>query len=349
MAEQNCFFRSAWGKKRMRLVGMARSPRYSRMGATFVENAMTGNVLMQVEQLTRRYGDISVVDAVSFTLAKGQIVGFLGPNGAGKSTTMRMLAGVLAPNAGRIVIDGNDLLDQPRRAKRAIGYLPEQPPLYRELTVDEQLRYNARLHGLGHAASRTAVERAKERCGLTEVGRRLNGNLSEGYRQRVGIAQAILHDPPVIILDEPTTGLDPIQLREIRKLIRELGENHGVILSTHLLAEVQAMCSHVQIMNAGRLVYASPLAALQQQSTRLRIGLNAPPPISNLVELPGVEHAEALGNGRFRLFHAPDFVPYQAVVEQSCAKGWDLWELTPEYADLEHIFVDLTLGGKAPE
>ncbi len=170
---------------------------------------MTGEVLVQVEGLTRRYGDIRAVDDLSFTLARNQILGFLGPNGAGKSTTMRMLAGVLAPDAGRIVIDGSDLLDQPRQAKQAIGYLPEQPPLYRELTVDEQLRYSARLHGLDRAASRAAVARIKERCGLAEVGRRLIGNLSKGYRQRVGIAQAILHEPPVIVLDEPTIGLDP--------------------------------------------------------------------------------------------------------------------------------------------
>jgi ABC-2 type transport system ATP-binding protein len=312
---------------------------------------MTDDVLIRVERLTRYYGDIRAVDDVSFTLARGQVLGFLGPNGAGKSTTMRMLAGVLAPDGGRIVIDGSDLLDRPRQAKRAIGYLPEQPPLYRELTVDEQLRYSARLHGLGRVASRAAMARVKERCGLTGVGGRLNGNLSKGYRQRVGIAQAILHDPPVIVLDEPTIGLDPIQLREMRKLIGELGESHGVILSTHLLAEVQATCSHVQIMNAGRLVYASALAELEQrrQSTCLRIGLNVPPPVSSLVQLPGVERVEELGNGRFRLHHAPGLAPHRAVVEQSRFKGWDLWELTPEHAGLERIFVELTLGGATAE
>lgn len=314
-----------------------------------VENIMTDDVLMRVERLTRCYGEIRAVDDVSFTLAKGQVLGFLGPNGAGKSTTMRMLAGVLAPDAGRIVIDGSDLLDRPRQAKQAIGYVPEQPPLYRELTVDEQLRYSARLHGLGRAASLAAVARVKGRCGLAEVGKRLNGNLSKGYRQRVGIAQAILHDPPVIVLDEPTIGLDPVQLREMRKLIGELGENHGVILSTHLLAEVQATCSCVQIMNAGRLVYASTLAELERrgQSTCLRIGLNAPPPISSLAQLPGVERVEELGAGRFRLLHAAGLAPHRAVVERSSAEGWDVWELTPENADLERIFVELTLGGEA--
>lgn len=312
---------------------------------------MTGEVLVQVEGLTRRYGDIRAVDDLSFTLARNQILGFLGPNGAGKSTTMRMLAGVLAPDAGRIVINGSDLLDQPRQAKRAIGYLPEQPPLYRELTVDEQLRYSARLHGLGGAASRVAAARIKERCGLADVGRRLIGNLSKGYRQRVGIAQAILHEPPVVVLDEPTIGLDPIQLREMRQLIGELGENRGVILSTHLLPEVQATCSHVQIMNAGRLVYASPLAELarRRSSTRLRIGLSAPPSIASLAQLPGVERVQELGGGRFRLHHASGAAPHRAVIEQARVQGWDLWELTPEHAGLEQVFVELTSGREASE
>lgn len=310
-----------------------------------------GDVLAQVERLTRYYGDIRAVDEVGFTLCRSQVVGFLGLNGAGKSTTMRMLAGVLAPDAGRIVINGVDLLDQPRQAKQAIGYLPEQPPLYRELTVDEQLRYSARLHGLSRAASRKATAWAKERCGLTDVGRRLIGNLSKGYRQRVGIAQAILHEPPVIILDEPTIGLDPIQLREIRGLIRELGRDRGVILSTHLLPEVQATCTHVQIMRAGRLVHASALAELEQrrQSACLRIGLNAPPPVANLERLPGVTGIEELGKGRFRLHHALGAAPHQALVEQACAGGWELWELTPEQAGLEQIFVELTLGRERTE
>jgi len=313
--------------------------------------AMTGEMLVQVEGLTRRYGGVRAVDGVTFALARNQVLGFLGPNGAGKSTTMRMLAGVLAPDAGRIVIGGHDLLDRPRRTKRAIGYLPEQPPLYRELTVDEQLRYSARLHGLDRAARRMAVGRVKERCGLTDVGERLIGNLSKGYRQRLGIAQAILHDPPVVVLDEPTIGLDPIQLGEIRRLIGELGENCGVILSTHLLPEVQAMCSHVQIMDAGRLVYASPLAELERRgsSACLRIGLSAPPSSEVLAQIPGVEWVEVLGAGRFRLHHPPGAAPHRAVIEQSGARGWDLWELTPEQAGLERIFVELTLGREAAE
>ncbi|MEZ5576258.1 MAG: ATP-binding cassette domain-containing protein [Candidatus Competibacteraceae bacterium] len=311
-----------------------------------VENVMKGEVLVQVERLTRSYGDIRAVDEISFTLRKGQVLGFLGLNGAGKSTTMRMLAGVLAPDAGRITINGADLLDQPRQAKQAIGYLPDQPPLYRELTVDEQLHYSARLHGLDRTACRQALLRAKEHCGLVDVGRRLIGNLSKGYRQRVGLAQALLHDPPVLVLDEPTVGLDPMQLREMRELIRTLGRDRGVILSTHLLPEVQATCTHAQIMRAGRLVFSGDLADLEQRrcSTHLRIGLNAPPPVASLAQLPGIVRVEELGRGRFRLHHAPGAAPHQAVLERACADGWDLWEITPEHAGLEQIFVDLTLG-----
>ncbi|HHW76348.1 MAG TPA: ATP-binding cassette domain-containing protein [Xanthomonadaceae bacterium] len=312
---------------------------------------MTDNALVRVEQLTRRYGELRAVDAVGFTLERGQVLGVLGPNGAGKSTTMRMLAGILAPDAGRIVIDGVDLLDQPRQAKRRIGYLPEQPPLYRELTVDEQLRYSARLHGLGRVASRQAVARVKERCGLMDVGRRVIDNLSKGYRQRVGIAQAILHEPPVIILDEPTVGLDPIQAREMRRLIRDLGPAHGVMLSTHLLAEVQATCTHVQIMRAGRLVYASALAELERrrQSTCLRIGLKTPPPVADLARLPGVEQVEEFDAGRFRLRHAPGAALQRVVIEQARTHDWELWELTPEHAGLEQIFVELTLARETAE
>lgn len=307
---------------------------------------MIDEILVQVEQLTRCYGDARVVDEVSFTLCRGQILGFLGPNGAGKSTTLRMLAGVLAPDAGRIMISGIDLLDQPAQAKRALGYLPEQPPLYRELTVDEQLHYSARLHGLSRIASRQAVVHIKQRCGLTEVSRRLIGHLSKGYRQRVGIAQAVLHDPAVIVLDEPTVGLDPIQSQEIRELIRELGQERGVILSSHLLTEVQTLCTHVQIIRAGRLVYAGALSDVDcQQSTRLRIGLKTPPPLALFKQLSGVRQVDELGEGRFRLHHAIGVAPTRQLIE--FADEWGLWELTPERASLEQVFVELILETEA--
>ncbi|MCB1776542.1 MAG: ATP-binding cassette domain-containing protein [Candidatus Competibacteraceae bacterium] len=299
-------------------------------------------VLMRVEGLSRCHGEVRLVDDISFTLRRRQILGFLGPNGAGKSTTLRMLVGVLAPDAGQIIINGVDLLDQPIRAKQALGYLPEQPPLYRELTVDEQLHYSARLHGLNRRASHQAAMRAKQRCGLTDVSRRLIGHLSKGYRQRVGIAQAVLHDPAVMVLDEPTVGLDPLQSREIRELISELGQERGVILSSHLLTEVQTLCTHVQMMRAGRLTHAIALADLERQPpTRLRIGLRKPPPLALLEQLPGVERIDDLGQGYFCLHHAANAALTALLIQR--AGDWGLQELTPQRAQLDQLFIDLIL------
>ena len=304
---------------------------------------MTTEVLISAEHLTRFFGHTPAVRGVGFQLSKGEVLGFLGPNGAGKTTTMRMLTGNLAPSAGRIRVAGIDLLDRPKQAKARIGYLPEQPPLYRELTVQEYLRYCARLNRVpGREVSR-AVDQAQARCGLAEVRRRLIGNLSKGYQQRVGIAQAILHNPAVVILDEPTVGLDPIQIREIRALIRELGENHGIILSTHILPEVLATCSRVQIMHRGQLVFTASLAELEQQMTTqsLILGCQAPPALQVLEAMPGIERVTPLAAGRFRLAFTGDN-PAEALVARAAAEGWRLYELSPEQRSLEQIFVELT-------
>jgi ABC-2 type transport system ATP-binding protein len=218
--------------------------------------------LVEAKQLYRYYGKQCAVNDVSFSLKKGQVLGFLGVNGAGKTTTMSMLCGNLAPSSGEIMINGVDLLSNPVDAKQYIGYLPDQPPLYKELTVTEFLRYCAKLHRVPSMEITKAVTIAQDRCGLTAVAERLIGLLSKGYQQRIGIAQAILHNPPLIILDEPTVGLDPIQIKEIRSLIKELGKNHGVILSTHILSEVQETCTDVQIIHQGRLVLNKTIAEL---------------------------------------------------------------------------------------
>ncbi len=302
------------------------------------------DTLISVEHLYRYYGATCAVRDVNFELRKGEVLGFLGPNGAGKSTTMQILSGNLAPSAGRVMINGIDLLDQPKRAKAELGYLPEQPPLYRELTVDEYLWFCARLNRIPRQRRRAAVATAKQRCGLSEVGARLIGNLSKGYQQRVGIAQAIIHTPKVVILDEPTVGLDPIQIREIRALIRELGQEHGIILSTHILPEVQAVCTHVQIIHQGTLVFADSIAGLdaRMQGAKLLVGLRHPPPLAALQDLPGVTEVETLDDGRLRLHYAPDKNPAEALAAKATMSGWGLYELSPERMSLEQIFVELT-------
>lgn len=300
--------------------------------------------LIQVEQLSRYYGGHCAVNNVSFSLEKGEILGFLGPNGAGKSTTMQMICGNLAPTAGQILINGIDILDNPKEAKRELGYLPENPPVYRELTVDEYLDYCANLHRIPRDKARRAVDNAKERCGLTEVGQRLINNLSKGYQQRVGIAQAILHTPAVIILDEPTVGLDPIQIREIRELIRDLGREHGIILSTHILPEVQESCTRVQIIHQGKLVLNDSIQGLEQQmrASSVLLGTREMPELMRLYGIEGVQSITELGEHRYRIFHDRDRNPAEQIAAAVVAGGWGLMELTPERRSMEQIFIDIT-------
>jgi len=304
---------------------------------------MDAKILISVEQLYRYYGHHLAVEAINFELAQGEVLGFLGPNGAGKSTTMQMISGNLAPSAGRIRINGIDLLDTPKRAKAEIGYLPEQPPVYRDLTVDEYLYYCAKLHRVSKARRSQAVTRAKDRCGLAEVSKRLIGNLSKGFQQRVGIAQAILHSPAVVILDEPTVGLDPNQIRDIRALIRELGESHGIILSTHILPEVQATCSRVQIIHQGRLVFSESMQDLERRLTSHVLLLETRQRLdeAELEKLTGIDSVERLGNSRARL-HFEDDNPADAVAACVAGQGWGLVELTLDRQTLEQVFVDLT-------
>jgi ABC-2 type transport system ATP-binding protein len=224
---------------------------------------------LSVQGLYRYFGNRAAARDISFELRRGEVLGLLGPNGAGKTTIMRMLTDNLAPSAGVIRICGIDLLDKPREAKSHIGYLPEVPPLYRELTVDEYLRLAARLHGVEKHKTNSALDEVEQRCGLSNARERLIGSLSKGYQQRVGIAQAIVHDPELIILDEPTAGLDPNQMRDVRTLIRELGAKRSVILSTHILSEVEAVCDRVQILHEGRLVFADSISRLKQRETSL--------------------------------------------------------------------------------
>jgi ABC-2 type transport system ATP-binding protein len=294
--------------------------------------------------LSRRFGTHIAVKAIDLDVRRGEVLGLLGPNGAGKTTTMQMLTGNLAPSAGEIRICDIDLLDQPVSAKARIGYLPETPPLYRELNVREYLDLAARLHRVPKVQRAAAVAAAMARCGLADVSRKLIGTLSKGYQQRVGIAQAIVHEPDVIILDEPTVGLDPNQILDIRALIRELGGKHSVILSTHILPEVEAVCDRVQIMHHGEVVFSNTIAGLRdlQRGRTVTISLHRPPDITALRAIAGVAGAEAAGDGRFQIQFAPDSDPSEALVSAAGANDWGLYQLTPAHSSLEDVFVQLT-------
>ena len=301
-------------------------------------------ILINAEHLSRYYGKHCAIKEVSFTLAQGEVFGFLGPNGAGKTTTMQILSGNLAPSSGRVEINGYDLQGQPKLAKRSLGYLPDTPPLYKDLSVQEFLYYCAQLHGIPKKAISSAVLKAQDRCGLMSVSHRLIANLSKGYQQRIGIAQAIIHNPDVIILDEPTVGLDPLQIKEIRDLIAELGRDHGIILSTHTLSEVQAVCTHVQIIHQGQLILKESISDLNQQmdtgsvliSTRLK------PDLTVLSALAGVLSIEIMPDKYIKIAYRLTDNPTQRIIETIISFGWELQELTPIKRSMEDIFITLT-------
>jgi len=302
------------------------------------------NFTVEAIELTRLYGGREAVSNVNFTLSKGEVLGFLGPNGAGKSTTMKMLTGNLAPSNGSVKICGIDMMENPKEAKALIGYLPEMRPLYKELTVDEYLTMAARLHRVSSKHIKQAVETAKERCGLGHMSKRLIENLSNGYQQRVGIAQAIIHRPMVVILDEPTVGLDPIQIRDIRALIREVGGEHSVIISTHILPEVEMVCDQVQIIDKGRLVFNGSIDVLKRQriGNKLLVGLHRAPDTAELLSIDGVSEAEVLPSGLIRIRFEDGAAPAEAIVQTAVQQGWGLHHIAPDQTSLEDVFMQLT-------
>src|SRR5258706_3153094 len=302
------------------------------------------DITVSAQGLSRKFGAHTAVNNVSIELKRGEILGFLGPNGAGKTTTMQMLTGNLAPTSGAISICGIDLFERPTAAKARIGYLPEHPPLYRELTVREYLDLAARLHRVPKTQRAAAIDDALNRCGLTEVSKKLIATLSKGYQQRTGIAQAIVHRPDVVILDEPTVGLDPNQIREIRNLIRELGRDRSVILSTHILPEVESVCDRVQILHHGATVFNDTIAALKQfhGNRTLLLGLRHPPAVGELAAVQGVARAEPGSDGICRVTFADGADPTDELVRRAVEKNWGLYQLTPAQASLEDVFGSLT-------
>lgn len=294
--------------------------------------------------LTRLFGPNKAVNNVSFELSKGEVLGFLGPNGAGKSTTMRMLTGNLAPTEGQVEICGINIIEEPKLAKANIGYLPEMRPLYKEFRVNEFLRIAAKLHNIPAKKINSSIDVAMEKCGLTHMSNRLIENLSNGYQQRVGIAQAIIHNPEIVILDEPTVGLDPIQIREIRKLIKEIGKEHSVILSTHILPEVEIVCDRVQIIDKGNLVFHGSIDDLKQQrrGNKLLVGFKKTPTLKKLQSLFDIVKIEKQED----LLHVIQFKNLDFDMEkfiQVCVKEkLGLFQVSPHITSLEDTFVQLT-------
>ena len=300
---------------------------------------IAAELLLEAHGLARRYGPRVAVRDVHVTVRRGEVLGLLGLNGAGKSTILRMLTGVIAPHAGTIKIAGHNLSQAPLAAKRHLGYLPEIPPLYPEATVDEYLDLCAALHGVLQSRRAAAVARAKERCGLTSVGGRLIRNLSKGFQQRVGIAQAIVHEPAVLILDEPTVGLDPAQIHDMRALIQSLCDERAILLSTHLLSEAESVCSRVAVLHQGRIVYDAPLGARAQ---RLVVSFQRPPPLTELTALAGVLDANALAPQRFALQVDNVQVVAELIAARAVHANWGLHELTLGGSALEQMFLTLT-------
>lgn len=294
--------------------------------------------LLQAEQLSCRYAGHTALEDFSLTVYPGEVVGLLGPNGAGKSTALKLLAGVMPPSDGRVRLAGRDLLDRGLRYRRQLGYLPERPPLYPEMRVRAYLRFCARLRHTPQAAA--AVDTALAECGLESVaGRRLD-QLSQGYRQRVGIAQAIVHRPALIVLDEPTVGLDPLQLQGIRTLIRRLRGEHAIILSSHILPEIQALADRVVILNRGRICHQGPT---HTDADWISARFRDRPDASALGGLPGIAQAKPLTGDHWQIRLSPGTAP-EAVLAEVAAQDWGLLAWQPGGDALEQIFLKATEG-----
>jgi ABC-2 type transport system ATP-binding protein len=250
----------------------------------------TSGVMISVQDLTKEYGMVKAVDHISFEVSRGTIVGFLGPNGAGKTTTMRILTTYLPATSGVAKVAGYDVMYESMEVRRNIGYLPESVPLYPEMRVEEYLLYRARLKQVDRRIRKARIDKCMERCRIREVRRRLIGTLSKGYRQRVGLADSLVHDPPILIMDEPTSGLDPLQIRETLNTIKELGQEHTILLSTHILSEVEAVCERVIIINRGKIGLDSPLKQLSTDTTDVQVEVKCPPETARRVleSVPGV-------------------------------------------------------------
>jgi ABC-2 type transport system ATP-binding protein len=315
--------------------------------------------MINVEELTKSYAGFRAIDRINFQVNKGEIVGFLGPNGAGKSTTMRILSCFMPATSGRVSVAGFDVFEQSNEVRKRVGYMPESNPLYTEMRVNEYLQYRARLKQVPRKQRRDRVERVKEQCGLKEVEKKIIAHLSKGFKQRVGLADSLVHDPELLILDEPTIGLDPHQIRQVREMIKSLGKQHTILLSTHILPEVEMTCNRVIIIHKGRIVASDTPQNLTQTlksggATILEVKSASAEAIEKqLRALPGVDriHAEPTDNGYVRcsIHPASNTDLREPVFEKAMANQWVIRELSRQRLSLEDIFVELTRAARKEE
>lgn len=300
--------------------------------------------VVKVEHLSHRYSVQWAIKDINFEIKRKGTLGLLGSNGAGKSTTMNIICGVLNQTEGEVYINGISLREHPVEAKKHIGFLPQKPPLYPDLTVDEYLTHCALMRLMDKAEVKTAVEKAKARCGITHFSKRLIKNLSGGYQQRVGIAQAIVHNPRFVVLDEPTNGLDPNQIVEVRHLIKEIAEDHSVLLSTHILPEVQATCDDIIMIEHGKVVFTGTMEDFNNYMApnTFLVSMKTPPPIKILSQIPDITHVEHITDTRFRMRFCSGQEITKKMIELSVANNWHLHEIILERDSLDAAFAQLS-------
>ena len=303
------------------------------------------NPIVRVEHLYHRYTSSRwAIEDINFQIDDAGVVGLLGSNGAGKSTAMNIICGVMRQTAGEVYIGGINTLKEPVKARKLIGFLPQKPPLYPDLTVDEYLRFCAEIQWMDKKKIKSAIAAAEERCGITHMKDRLLRNLSGGYQQRVGLAQAILHDPKFVVLDEPTNGLDPNQILEVRQLIKDIAVDRTVMLSTHILSEVQATCSSIKMIEHGRVVFSGSTEDFDNyiEPNTLYLEFDQLPEMDELMKLPGIKRAEALDNHGVRLWYDGERGTIKQVMREAVSRGWDMIELRKEKSSMEAVFAKLS-------
>lgn len=300
--------------------------------------------IVRISGLSHRYSTSWAIRDINIEIPRSGIVGLLGSNGAGKSTTMNILCGVLTPTTGSVIINGIDLSKEPERAKQEIGFLPQTPPLYMDLTVDEYLTHTAILRSVEKKQIKSALEEVKERCGLAHINKRLIKNLSGGYKQRVGIAQAIIHQPKLVVFDEPTNGLDPNQIIEVRGLIKDIAAERAVILSTHILTEVQYLCRDIVMIESGRIVFADTMEAFDNYIAphSMLVVMENAPAADVLLAIEGVMRIESLTDKQLRIYFNGDRGISETIILESAKRGWRLRELNLEKNSLDETFAQLS-------